>query len=182
MIFGMTPLTLVHVVISLIGIGSGLVVVYGLLTAKRLAVWTAIFLTTTVLTSVTGFFFPMERFTPGIGIGIISLIVLAIAIVALYVRQLAGFWRQAYVVCSVVALYLNVVVLIVQMFGKIPPLHALAPTQAEPPFLVTQLLALAAFVAIAIGGVRRFRVLPTPQAASPSLARKDIDRAKVEQV
>ena len=182
MIFGMTPLTFVHVVISLIGIGSGLMVVYGLLAAKRLAVWTAIFLTTTVLTSVTGFFFPIERFTPGIGIGIISLIVLAIAIVALYVRQLAGFWRPAYVVSSVVALYLNVVVLIVQMFGKIPPLHALAPTQAEPPFLVTQLLALAAFVAIAIGGVRRFRVLPTPQAASPSLARKDIDRAKLEQV
>ena len=94
MIFGMTPLTFVHVVISLIGIGSGLMVVYGLLAAKRLEVWTAIFLTTTVLTSVTGFFFPIERFTPGIGIGIISLIVLAIAMVVLYVRQLAGFWRQ----------------------------------------------------------------------------------------
>jgi hypothetical protein len=174
MIFGMTPLTSVHVVISLIGIVSGLMVVYGLLAAKRLAVWTAIFLTATVLTSVTGFFLPFERFLPSHALGIISLIVLAIAFVSLYVRQLAGFWRPAYVVSSVTALYLNVVVLIVQVFLKIPLLHALAPTQAEPPFLVTQLLALAAFAAITIGGVIRFRILPTTHS---SLERTSIARS-----
>ena len=120
MIFGMTVFTWVHVVISLVGIGSGCVVVYGFLTAKRLDVWTAIFLATTVLTSVTGFFFPFERFLPSHAVGILSLIVLAVAIVARYRLDLAGRWRAAYVVSSVLALYLNVFVLVSAAFSESP--------------------------------------------------------------
>jgi hypothetical protein len=132
--------TAAHVVISLIAIVSGAVVSYGFLAAKRLDLWTAVFLATTVLTSVTGFiFFPIERFTPGIGIGIISLIVLAVAILARYHYRLAGRWRVAYVITSVVAFYFNVFVLVAQLFQKVSALKALAPTQSEPSFAVAQL-------------------------------------------
>jgi hypothetical protein len=166
MIFGMTPLTFVHVVISLIAIASGIVVIYGFFSSKRLDVWTGIFLLTTVLTSVTGFLFPIERFTPGLGVGIISLVVLAVAIIARYGRGLTGRWRTAYVVSSVSALYFNVFVLIAQLFQKVPALNALAPTQSEPAFLVAQLVVLVAFVGIGIGSVRRFQIEPTrPQLA-----------------
>src|SRR6266478_5580649 len=116
MILGMTPFTFAHVVISLVGIGSGFVVVYGLLAAKRFDVWSVIFLASTVLTSATGFFFPVELFLPSHAIGILSLIVLAVAIVARYRFHLAGRWRATYVISSVVAFYLNVFVLIVQLF------------------------------------------------------------------
>src|SRR5262249_5931284 len=136
---GLQILTLAHVLISLAGIASGFVV-YGFLTGRRLECWTAIFLATTVLTSLTGFLFPIERVTPGIVIGIVSLVVLAIAIVARYRAHLAGRARAAYVVSAVIALYLNVLVLIVQSFQKVPTLKALAPTQSEPPFVVTQLI------------------------------------------
>jgi hypothetical protein len=138
--------TAAHVVISLIAIVSGAVVSYGFLAAKRLDLWTAVFLATTVLTSVTGFiFFPLERFTPAIGIGIISLIVLAVAILARYHYRLAGRWRAAYVIASVVAFYFNVFVLVAQLFDKVSALTALAPTQSEPPFAVAQLVVLVAF-------------------------------------
>ena len=160
--FDMSILTAAHVVISLIAIVAGAVVCYGLLAAKRLDLWTAVFLATTVLTSVTGFiFFPIERFTPGIGIGIISLIVLGVAILARYHYRLAGRWRTAYVVSSVVAFYFNVVVLVAQLFDKVPSLKALAPTQSEPPFAVAQLFVLVAFIAIGVFGTKRFRVGPT---------------------
>jgi len=116
MIFGMTTFTFVHGVLSLVGIFSGFVVLSGLIAGKRLDGWTAVFLATTVATSVTGFGFPIHGFTPGIGIGIISLLVLAVAIFARYARRLAGIWRRVYAVTAVIALYLNFFVLIVQLF------------------------------------------------------------------
>ena len=153
--------TLLHVIISLIGIFSGLVVLFGLLGGKRLDCWTKWFLITTVLTSVTGFFFPFHGFTPAIGVGIISLLVLAVAIYARYPRQLAGHWRWIYVVSAVVALYFNVFVAVVQAFEKVPSLKAMAPTQTEPPFKLTQLVVLALFVVLGIVAVIRFRNEPS---------------------
>jgi hypothetical protein len=157
MILGMTTFTFVHVLISLIGIFSGFVVVFELLTAQPLDGWTALFLVSTVLTSVTGFFFPVHRFLPSHGVGIISLIVLAIAIYARYARHLAGAWRKTYVVTAMIALYLNVFVLIVQLFEKVPDLKALAPTQSEAPFKVAQLCALVLFVLLTVFAALRFR-------------------------
>ena len=157
MIFGMTTFTQIHVALSLIGILAGLVVAFGLLTAKRLDGWTAIFLISTVATSVTGFFFPFHGFTPAIGVGIVSLVVLAVAIFARYSRRLAGAWRWIYVVAAMIALYLNVFVLIVQLFQKVPALKALAPTQSEAPFLVAQLVAFALFLVLTIFAAIRFR-------------------------
>ena len=154
---GLQFLTVAHVLISLAGIASGFVVIYGFLTGRRLDLWTAIFLATTVLTSLTGFFFPIERLTPGIVIGIVSLLVLAVAMMARYRAHLAGHARAAYVVSAVIALYLNVLVLIVQSFQKVPALKALAPTQSEPPFAVTQVIVLGAFILIAVLGLKRFR-------------------------
>jgi voltage-gated potassium channel Kch len=162
MVFGMSlqTYTLIHVIISLIGIGSGLVVMYGMLTGKRLDGWTAVFLTTTVLTSVTGFGFPFKGVTPAINVGIISLVVLAIAIVARYKRHLAGAWRKTYVISVALALYLNVFVLVVQSFEKVPALKAAAPTQKEPPFLVAQLAVLALFIVLTVFAAKRFRAEP----------------------
>jgi hypothetical protein len=152
--------TLLHVIISLIGIFSGLVVLVGLLSAKHLDGWTKWFLITTVLTSVTGFFFPFHGFTPAIGVGIISLLALAVAIYARYPRQLAGHWRWIYVVTAVIALYFNVFVAVVQAFEKVPSLKAMAPTQTEPPFKLTQLVVLALFVVLGIVAAIRFRPEP----------------------
>ena len=152
--------TIIHTLISLIGIVTGLIVLFGLLAGKRLDGWTKWFLITTVLTSVTGFFFPFHGFTPAIALGIMSLIVLAVAIFARYPRQLAGHWRWIYVVTAVIALYFNVFVLVVQTFEKIPALHAMAPTQTEPPFKLTQLVVLAIFVLLGTIAAIRFR--PTP--------------------
>jgi len=154
----MTTFTLVHVVLSLVGIGSGLVVLYGMLRSERMDSGTALFLATTVATSVTGFFFPVHEFLPSHAVGIVSLVVLAVAIVARYMRRMVGGWRSAYVINSTIALYLNVFVLIVQLFRKVPALKALAPTQSEPPFLVTQIVLMAVFVVLAILAVKRFRV------------------------
>jgi hypothetical protein len=160
MILGMTisTFTLVHVLLSLAGIGSGFIVVYGLLTRQRLDGWTALFLTTTALTSLTGFLFPVEHLLPSHVVGIISLVVLAVAIVARYVQRLAGAWRWIYVVCAVLALYLNSFVAVVQSFLKVPSLKALAPTQKEPPFLVAQLAVMAIFMVLGTLAVRRFQV------------------------
>lgn len=120
MIFNLHTFTVVHVIISLIGIGSGFVVMVGMLAGPRLNGWTVLFLASTVATSVTGFFFPFHQFTPAIAVGIISLLVLAVAILARYVLHLAGAWRWIYVVTAMGALYLNVFVLIVQLFQKVP--------------------------------------------------------------
>jgi hypothetical protein len=157
MFSGLSTFTQVHVVISLIAIVAGLIVVFGLLTAKRLDRWTALFLLATVATSVTGFFFPFHGFTPAIVVGIVSMVVLALAILARYGRKLAGAWRWIYVVTAMIALYLNVFVLIVQLFQKVPALKALAPTQFEPPFQITQLVSLVLFIVLTILAVRRFR-------------------------
>jgi hypothetical protein len=135
-----------------------------MLAGKRLDGWTKWFLATTVLTSATGFFFPFHGFTPAIGLGIISLLVLAVAIYARYPRQLAGHWRWIYVVTAVVALYFNVFVSVVQSFEKIPALHAFAPTQTEPPFKFTQLVVLALFAVLTIIAAIRFRLEQAPTA------------------
>lgn len=158
MILGMSlaTFTLVHVVISLVGIATGLVVLGGMLRSQRLPGWTAVFLVTTILTSVTGFFFPFERLLPSHIVGIVSLVVLALTLVALYVRGLAGGWRRIYVATAVFALYLNVFVLVVQAFLKVQFLNALAPTQGEPPFAIAQGAVLLAFVALGILALRRF--------------------------
>lgn len=162
MILGMSlsAFTFVHVMLSLVGIGSGLLVLYGLLLGKRFDGATAIFLITTVLTSLTGFLFPFEHLLPSHVLGIISLVALTVAIVARYVRHMAGAWRSIYVVCAVLALYLNVFVLVAQIFMKVPFAHALAPTQKEPPFLVAQLVVMAIFVVLGIIAVKRFRMQP----------------------
>ena len=149
--------TLFHVVLSLVGIGSGFVVVYGLLASKRFEGWTKLFVTTTVATSVTGFLFPFHQFLPSHGVGILSLIVLALATVARYRFRLEGGWRRTYVLSATIALYLNVFVLIVQLFMKVPSLKAIAPTQSEPPFQVTQLVALLCFAVLAIRAAIKFR-------------------------
>jgi hypothetical protein len=135
-----------------------------MLSGERLDGWTTIFLTTTVLTSVTGFLFPIEHLLPSHKIGIISLIVLAPAILARYAFHLAGRWRRTYVICAVIALYLNCFVGVVQAFVKVPALKALAPTQKEPPFLVAQLLVLAVFVVLMGLASKRFH--PTPAMAA----------------
>jgi hypothetical protein len=156
MVMGLPAFTFIHVLISLAGIGSGLVVAYGLLTSKRFAGWTLLFLVTTAATSVTGFLFPFHGFTPAIGVGILSMIVLIAATLALYAFQLSGAWRWVYVGGAVIALYFNVFVLIVQAFQKIAALKALAPTQSEPPFLIAQAAALLIFLIVGILAIRRF--------------------------
>jgi hypothetical protein len=148
--------TLVHVVLSLVGIFAGLVVLFGMFSSKRLTGWTALFLATTVLTSVTGFFFPLDHLLSSHIVGILSLVVLAVAILALYAYHLAGSWRWIYVAGAVVALYLNVFVGVVQAFQKVPPLSALAPTQSEPPFVITQVVVLVIFIALGVFAVRSF--------------------------
>ena len=156
MILGMTTYTFVHVVLSLIGILSGFVVLYGLLTASRMVGATWIFLIATVATSVTGFGFPFHGFTPGIGVGILSLVALAAAIAGRYVFHLAASWRLIYVVGAVVALYFNVFVLVAQAFLKIAALHALAPTGSEPPFAIAQGVVLVFFIVMGFLSARRF--------------------------
>jgi hypothetical protein len=155
---GMSAFTAFHVLLSLVGIAAGFVVTFGLLLAKRLPGWTATFLVTTVLTSVTGFMFPVHHFLPSHGVGIVSLIALSLAIYALYMRRLAGGWRRVYVIDAVIAQYLNFFVLIVQLFQKVPALKALAPTQSEGPFKVAQLGALVLFIVLGILATKRFRV------------------------
>jgi hypothetical protein len=160
MIGGLTTFTLVHVVVSLVGIFAGFVVAGGLVAGKRLDGWTGVFLVTTIATSVTGFGFPFVTFLPSHAVGIISLVVLAVVIVARYAKHLAGPWRRIYVVGTVVALYLNVFVLLVQLFRRLPALIVAAPKQQEPPFVLTQLLVLGLFVWLGRAAVRGFRTEP----------------------
>ena len=159
MILGLSTatFTLVHVLLSLIGIGSGFVVIFGLLAGKRLDGWTALFLVTTVATSVTGFGFPFDHLLPSHIVGMVSLVVLILGILARYPLRLAGGWRRVYVICAVIALYLNSFVGVVQAFLKVPALHALAPTQAEPPFAIAQGLVLTLFVVLGVLAAKRFR-------------------------
>lgn len=157
MILGMTTLTLIHVVLSLIGIVTGFVAMAGLLASQRRDGWTAIFLAATVATSVTGFLFPVSKLLPSHIVGIVSLVILAVALYALYGRHLSGVWRPVYVVTAMIALYLNVFVLIIQSFLKIAPLNALAPTQSELPFVIAQGAALLFFVIVTIVAAMRFR-------------------------
>jgi hypothetical protein len=159
MMLGMSleTFTVVHVVISLIGILSGFVVVFGMMGGKPHNGLTALFLTTAVLTSVTGFLFPFEKVTPGIILGIISMVVLAIAIAARYAFHMTGAWRSVYAILATVGLYLNCFVLVAQGFEHVPALHTLAPTGSEPPFLVAQLVVLAAFVVLGTLATKGFR-------------------------
>ena len=162
MSLGLTIFTIIHVIISLIGIFSGVVVLAGLLTARRFDGWTAIFLSSTVLTSVTGFFFPFHHFTPAHGVGILSLLLLSITLYARYGQKLAGYWRWAYVVTAMLAFYLNVFVLVVQLFQKVPAFKTIAPTQTEPSFKLTQLTVLVAFAVLTIFAAKRSRNLSLP--------------------
>jgi hypothetical protein len=150
--------TIFRVILSLVGILAGFVVCFELLSVKQSKGWTATFLVTTAATSVTGFLFPFHKFLPSHGVGIVSLLVLSVTIPALYVFHLAGPWRRTYAVGAVIALYLNVFVLIAQLFMKVPALKALAPTQSEPPFLGTQLAVMLIFVVLGFLAARRFPV------------------------
>jgi len=161
MSFNLETYTLTHVVLSLVGIASGLVVAIGFLRGKQLGGLNALFLAATVATSATGYGFPVTHLLPSHVVGAVSLVVLAVAIYGRYARHLAGRWRVVYVICAVAALYLNVFVLVVQSFLKVPGLHALAPTQSEPPFAIAQLVVLAAFIALGTLAVRRSKSAST---------------------
>jgi hypothetical protein len=155
-----TLILVVHVALSLVGIGSGFVVLFGMIAGKRFDGWTALFLTTTVATSATGFGLPADHFMASHAIGIISLVVLTVAIYARYRRHLGGLWRWIYVASAVAAQYFNFFVLIAQAFMKVPALKAIAPTQSEPPFLITQLVVMAIFIALGVAAVKGYRNAP----------------------
>jgi hypothetical protein len=164
MILGMSLVVFVHVILSLIGIAAGFVAMFGMLGSNRMPGWTALFLATTILTNVTGFLIPpflFDKLLPSHMIGILSLLLLAIACVALYGARLSGAWRWIYVLTALLSLYLNTFVLVIQSFLKIGPLHALAPSvpPSEPPFAILQGIVLVFFVIMIIGAIRRFRPL-----------------------
>ena len=158
-VFGMSlgTYTFVHVLISLVGIASGLVVLFGLIAGKRLDGWTVVFLVTTVATSVTGFGFPFDHLLPSHKVGFISLAVLAVAIAARYAFHLRGAWRRVYVICAALALYLNAFVGVVQSFLRVPALNALAPKQTELPFVIAQAIVFVIFFGLAVVAAIRFR-------------------------
>jgi len=159
MILGMSLslYTQVHVIISLIAIASGLLVAIGMIMARSSSSMTALFLFTTILTSVTGFFFPFHGVTPGIVVGVLSLVVLLLAVIARYGKHLAGGWRGTYVITAMFALYLNIFVLVAQCFEHIPSFHVLAPTGTEPPFKIAQGIVLVVFVVLTIAANKKFR-------------------------
>lgn len=154
---------LLHVVISMIGIFAGFIVLGGMYASNKLPGWTAIFLLTTILTSVTGFLFPITIFTPALGVGILSMILLAVAVLAYYVYGLAGHWRVIYVVTAVTSLYLNLFVFLVQSFLKVTFLQHLAPTQGEPPFIISQSVLLAVFIILGAIAALKFHPERRPQ-------------------
>ena len=160
-------LTLVHTAISVIGICSGLGVLALMLEGRDNPGWTRVFLVTTVLTSATGFLFPFTHLLPSHVVGVVSLVVLAVVLYARYARAEQGRWAQVFVIGSVLALWLNVFVLVAQLFAKVPALHDLAPTQSEPPFGITQLAVLAVFVVLGFKATRR--VGAAPPAARPAM-------------
>jgi hypothetical protein len=147
----------IHVVVSLIGIVSGLVALYGLVMGKLFGRWTALFLVTTILTAVTGFPLPPFGLDPPRIVGIILLVLMAAAVVALYAFRLAGAWRWIFVIAAVASLYLNCFVGVIQAFGKLAFLQALAPTQSESPFVIAQVAVLVALVALGVVAVVRLR-------------------------
>lgn len=157
MILGMSTFTFVHVVLSLVGIVTGFVVMIGLLTARKFSGWTALFLASTVATCVTGFGFPFAQLLPSHVVGILGLVVLALAIAARYVFKLHGAWRWLYVVGAMTALYFNVFVLVAQLFAKVAALRVLAPTQSEPPFLIAQSILLLLFLVLGAASVVKFK-------------------------
>lgn len=163
---GLELFTAFHVLISLIGILSGFVAIFAMVRSRPLDWWTDLFLITTVATSVTGFLFPFRGFTPAIGTGILSMIVLTLAIIARHVKHLNGPWRRMYVISAVVAQYFNFFVLIVQSFRRVPVLQALAPTESEPPFAIAQLVALVAFLLLGYVATRGFLRTSTPVVAT----------------
>jgi hypothetical protein len=173
MTMNITTLTLVHTIISIVAITAGLVVVGGLIAGARIDGWTGLFLVTTALTSITGFFFPFTKLSPSQWIGIISLVVLPFVLAARYWKHLLGAWRGIYVVGTVLVLYLNFFVLMVQLFRRIPALIVAAPKQTEPPFVLSQLLVMALFAWLGVAGFRRFRpqaVVTARQASVPTAA------------
>ena len=149
--------TLAHVLLSLVGIVSGLVVAGALAGGRHLNGWAAVFLVTTVATSATGFGFPFNTLLPSHIVGILSLAVLLAVNVALYVKRLTGPWRHVYAHGVVIATYLNTFVLVVQLFRRLPSLMEVAPTQSEPPFVITQVVVLALFVWLGIASAKGFR-------------------------
>lgn len=157
MIQGMTIFTAVHVLLSLVGIASGLVVLFGLYTANPMNAWTLLFLATTLATSVTGFLFPFHGFTPALGVGILSMFILTATIAARYAFHLAGAWRSIYVAGAVAALYFNSFVLVAQAFLKVPALHALAPTGTGPAFALAQGVVLVFYGVSGFLAVKGFR-------------------------
>jgi hypothetical protein len=159
MILGMSlsTYTTLHVIISLIAIGSGFIVLFGLINGRLPSLWNGVFLVTTILTSLTGFAFPNTKVTPGIVLGVLSLIVLAIVLVALYGFHLRGTWQRTYAITAMIALYFNVFVLIAQIFEHVPTFHALAPTGTETPFKVAQLLLLVLFIVLTTAAAKKFR-------------------------
>ena len=161
MILGMSvgAFTLLHVIITLVAIGSGLMVVGGMFASHKLPGTTALFLLTTALTSLTGFLFPIHGFTPALGVGIVACVILAVALFALYKERLVGAWRWIYVVTAIISLYLNVFVLVAQSFMKVSALNAFAPTQSEPPFAITQAVVLLVFILIGVVALVKFRPL-----------------------
>jgi hypothetical protein len=160
MFFGVSTLQTFHVLISLVAIASGVIVLWGLIGSQRLGALTAVFLVTTLLTNLTGFLFPFNGFTPAIGVGIIGTIVVALCLLARYPMRMANGWRGVFVVTAVISLYLNLFVLVVQLFLKVPGLHVLAPTGSEPPFAIAQGVVLVACVLAGIVAYRRFRLMP----------------------
>jgi hypothetical protein len=159
MILGLSvhTFTVIHVLISLVGIVAGVIVAFAMVQGKSVPGWTALALLALILTSVTGFFFHNTTFTPAQGVGVISLAVLAVAVLALYFLHLSGIWRWVYVIAAMIAIYLNCFVGVIQAFQKIGFLHALAPTQStEPAFVVSQLVVLAIFVVLGFGALRKF--------------------------
>ena len=153
----MSLLTIIHVALSLIGIAAGFLVIFQMIGGKTLGGLNAVFLWTTILTSVTGFFFPITKLTPGLIIGSISLVILAIAVLALYSKKLAGGWRTTYVVTAVMAQFFNVLVLVVQSFQKIPALHEHAPTDDAPIVKMGQLGALLLCIVLGIFAGKNFK-------------------------
>ncbi|MGA2218488.1 MAG: hypothetical protein ABSG51_10405 [Terracidiphilus sp.] len=159
MILGLSfvQFTFLHVFLSLVGIGAGIFVVWGLLTSRRLRILTDLFLVTTLFTSLTGFFFPFKGVTPGIVIGILSVIALLLAIVALYVQKLAGPWRAVYVVSMFAAYYFNFFVLVAQAFNKVPELKNAAPTMTSPVFGTIQIVVLIIFILLTYRAYKKFK-------------------------
>jgi uncharacterized membrane protein len=152
----LTIYTVIHTVISLVGVLSGFALLYGLITSKPCACWTTTFFASQILTDLTGFAFPFHGFKPSYVVGIISLVLLLVAMYGLYGRHLAGAWRKVYVVTAVIALYLDVFVAIIQSFLKIPALDTMAPTQTEAPFKITQLVVLVLFIVLGTAATIRF--------------------------